>query len=94
MKSLKEQIEVMEAASSGAGIQCIATFKASNWVYFPANELKFNWVDYDYRIKQEPLELWIDVYAEDRYEVASDKNRLLYENQPVKKMVKMREVIE
>lgn len=59
MKTLKEKIEVMQAAEDGAKIE-------SSWVgEFREVDLKnllWNWEEADYRIKPKPIEFWVNVY--------------------------------
>ncbi len=95
MKSLKEKIEVMQAALDEKEIEKCLDGKWNTVIRDPQNII-FNWT-YDYRIKQEPMELMIDVYCKecngwDRYEVASDSNRRRYRKPD--KTIKMREVTE
>ena len=58
MKTLKEKIEVMQAALDGKQVEF--KFNGSEWGRCLVNP-NFGWTDYDYRIKPEPLELWVNV---------------------------------
>lgn len=96
MKTLKEKIEVMQAALDGKEIES-KWLQKGNPEWKSEDMLVFNWVCFDYRIKPEPLEIYIDIYDADtsnpRYEVGSDSNRFKYDGQPFK-TIKVREVTE
>ena len=66
MKPLKEKIEVMQAALDGKEVEWISLNNtASRWTLYPSN--KFDWGTFDFRIKQEPMEFWVNVYPEPNY---------------------------
>ena len=90
MKTLKEKIKVMQAALDGEIVQYRDTF--GNW--YSNNDNLWNWGDYDYRIKPEPMEFIIDIYDGNRYEIASDRNRLMLSKLGKFKTIKVREVME
>jgi len=89
MKTLAEKIEVMQAALDGKQIQKIYR---DEWL--DIMDCQWDWVNCDYRIKQEPMELMIDIYSNDHFEVSSDKNVILYKGTPIIRRIKMREVTE
>ncbi len=93
MKTLKQKIEVMAAALDGKGIEKLTNGEWSQ-LFTPPDKMSFDWNSKDYRVKQEPMEYWVDVYTDGDVEIASDKNRRLYKGRSVEKMVKMREVTE
>ena len=59
MKTLKEKIEIMQAALDGEEIEVYSTI-GNDWV--KTNVPVWNWDNYDYRIKPKPLERWINLY--------------------------------
>jgi len=57
MKTLKEKIEVMQAALVGEEIE---TYNVSgNWLI--TGKPNWDWARFDYRIKPKPLEFWVNV---------------------------------
>ena len=60
--TLKEKIAVMQAALDGADMQ-ITWDGATGWhdIYRP-EEFDWNWGKYDYRIKPQPKEIWVNEY--------------------------------
>lgn len=60
MKTLKEKIEVMQAALDGKGIEFRPAETDHEWRII--DDPLFVWGDYDYHIKQEPIEFWVTVY--------------------------------
>ena len=62
MKSLKEKIKVMQAADDGKEIERYIGGDIG-W-YTPNNpkEINYDWTNQDYRIKQQPMEFWVNVY--------------------------------
>ena len=61
MKTLKEKIEVMQAALDEKEIE-VLRYDSDIWIicYKPS----FNWDINDYRIKPEPLEGWFNIYKD------------------------------
>ena len=95
MKTLKEKIEVMQAALDGEEVQFLGA--DGIWTSFIEKSPVWAWDAFEYRIKPKPMELMIDVFigmnnGQDRYEVASDSNREL--RGIGDKVIKMIEVME
>jgi len=61
MKSLKEKIEVMQAALDGKEIE---RNTGTNNGWQPEPDPDWSWDCWDYRIKPEPMEFWINVYVD------------------------------
>ena len=61
MKTLKEKIEIMQAALDGEEIEVYST-RGDDWV--KTNVPVWNWDNYDYRIKPKPLEFWVNIYSD------------------------------
>ena len=62
MKTLKEKIEVMQAALDGKEIEH-TWIHQNEWITTQTQPYPdFNWQKMDYRIKPEPLEFWINIY--------------------------------
>ena len=65
MKSLKERIDIETAALDGKPIEQALIVKDRAWhleeIVHPDGYI-FDWRCYDYRIKPEPLVLWVNVY--------------------------------
>jgi hypothetical protein len=91
MKSLKEKIEVMQAALDGKEIE--ASEKNGKWA--EASAPNWDWHIYDYRIKPEPREFFVNVYGDgltgELYEL---KQTALSVTSIPKETIKVREVIE
>ena len=94
MKTLIEKIEVMKAALDGKEIEFYNVL--SQWVGFIDSDPLWQWDDYDYRIKLEPMEFWVNVYEDGDYFLhESRKIAESYEEVGVKKKtIKVREVTE
>ena len=61
MKTLSEQIKVMQAALRGEEIQRIYLANGNIWHRFDDIDNCFNWAAYDYRVKPAvPREWWIN----------------------------------
>ena len=90
MKTLKEKIEVMQAALDGKEIE---TKVYGGWDDQPSPE--FNWIDFDYRIKPEPIEFWVNIYRDCRCGDYKTKADALEKASPdVQNTIKVREVTE
>ena len=65
MKTLAEQIEVMQAARGGEQIEiAIDGYRTPKRIWRDADDgVNFNWEFNDYRIKPKPLEFWVNVYS-------------------------------
>lgn len=64
MKTLTEKIRVMQAAEAGKEIEIIrvnAPYK-DDWHF--TDSPAFDWANFDYRIKTEPMELWVNVFED------------------------------
>lgn len=59
MKTLKEKIDVMQAALDGKEIEFIPADTCCEWHVLTRNAPSWNWSEYDYRIKYEPMEFYI-----------------------------------
>jgi hypothetical protein len=63
----KQKIAIMQAAADGKDI--LFRERYVNVQPFTQvrdlNGIPWNWVDYDYKVKQEPLEFWINIYYND-----------------------------
>lgn len=60
MTSLDEKIEIMQAARAGKPIEYRYRYRsgpADGWTDCPATT--WNWADFEYRVKQVPLEAWV-----------------------------------
>lgn len=96
MKTLKEKIEVMQAALDGKDIEY--TPHKDYWEIDPSPS--FNWDRFNYRIKPEPMEFWVNVYEGGETDgelaiylmetVAKDRGAQL----GARKTIKVREVID
>ena len=74
MKTLAEQIAVMQAALDGAEIESIGIgFQCSRdrWVTGPGTE--FNWSDCDYRVKPKPLVRYVVRYSDGTFGTTAHK---------------------
>ena len=93
MKSLKEKIEVMQAALDGKEIESF-TSPSIGWITLKNPEFD-NWAFIDYRIKQEPMTGYVTVYNESpslmfKTLEQAENNRI----SDVVKIIKVREVTE
>lgn len=72
MKSLKEKIEVMQAALDGKGIKYKHKNSSDGFdLRKCVDDYNFNWSEYDYYIKPEPMEFWVNVYEEQNVRLSS-----------------------
>jgi len=64
MKTLKEKIEVMQAALDGKEIE-IKNKHDKEWRLLTGDNkgLMFTWGEFDFRIKQEPMEFWVNTLS-------------------------------
>jgi len=95
MKTLAEKIEVMQAALDGKEIELVRVVGMSGDNFHYTDTPMFDWASFDYRVKPEPMEFWVNVYddfrpclheTEDKAKTASDIG--------TRKTIKVREVIE
>jgi hypothetical protein len=56
-----KSLAVMQAANEGKAIEFRATFQASSFCTMPS-DFNFDWVRYDYRVKEEPKVLYANEY--------------------------------
>ena len=99
MKTLKEKIEVMQAALGGEEIEIInlTSDNGNKWEPLLKPELSpFSWGGFDYRIKPEPMELWVNVYEHDVENAAylTQENASNNKSKHCGRTIKVREVIE
>ena len=67
MKTLKEKIEIMQAAEDGARIEYLLS-DMERWIeYSSPRDLAWDWSSSDYRIKEEPREIWHGVDPQTSY---------------------------
>ena len=62
MKTLKEKIEVMQAAERGEQIQVSVLCSVSESSWRPCPGSIFNWEFNDYRVAPKPFEVWVNIY--------------------------------
>jgi len=65
IKMLLRQIMVMEAYEDGAKIE--HTVQHQNLPWLNINKPSWDWTRYEYRVKPEPLTLWVNVYSAGNY---------------------------
>ena len=97
MKTLKEKIEVMQAALDGEKIEVITFDGLNSWVEISVNaeKIQWCWADMDYRIKPEPMEFWVNVYSNDiSAAYRTEKEAVSATNSGYTKTIKVREVID
>jgi len=91
MKTLAEKIKVMQAALDGKEIEILSC--SDNWVQ--SNAQTWDWCNNDYRIKQEPVEFWVNVHDSGYLEVLPNTLATIKAaNVHIIKTIKVREVIE
>ena len=61
MKTLKEKIEVMQAALDGKKVERYVGVSFGWVVLTNPCEVEYDWCNQKYRVKPEPLELWVNV---------------------------------
>jgi len=97
MKTLAEKIEVMQAALDGKEID-VKHRVADDWTTASGEGIEFSWGEYDFRIKPEPIEFYVNIYnymedlpcgAHKTLKEAQDKA-----SHKIIRTVKVREVIE
>ena len=95
MKTLKERIEIMQACLDGKEIEYISTTRYGGELWSKSSNHNFNWDVYDYRIKPEPMVLWINTEESDHicygYRRIEDAERLATSPKKFRKFI---EVIE
>ena len=64
MKALAEKIEVMQAAEGGAEIEIVKVTGMGGDSFHSTDCPMFDWANFDYRIKKEPMEFWVNVYKD------------------------------
>jgi len=89
----KQAREVMQAFEGGAEIESKAERREGAWFY--ADDPCWDWVDYNYRIKPEPLVLWVNVIPGQEPQAYTREMRAVQELKfDVGRTIKMIEVIE
>ena len=102
MKTLKEKIDIMQAALDGESVeeQLVSTLDSRRWLslepVIDRNYMTFDWVKYDYRIKPEPLEFYVSVTGDTPSCVNTSKGYVeeIVDNDPEWRIIKVREVVE
>ena len=96
-KTLKEKIEVMQAALDGKEIE-YKNCASNKWNKCSEPEMNFEyWGCGDYRIKPEPMEFWVNVYNCDDIEIFTHKESAEIAGRCTSnfiKTIKVREVLE
>ena len=88
IKDAQDKIEVMQAFIEGKEIQLRRRVSGTNWAISPAPA--WAWDSFDYRIKPEPIELWITYYSQDHPRPAvytTDPTKTVPPSRRVKKIV-------
>lgn len=91
MKTLKEKIEVMQAALERKEIE-LNSPTIDNWkqVNYDNQDIVWDWFKYDYRVKPEPMEFWVSIFDSGSTIISAT-----YAEAPANtKTIKVREVIE
>ena len=65
MSSTYKKIAVMQAFEAGKAIEHTVKGKSLPWL--DTDEPWWDWVSYEYRVKPEPLTLWVNIYSEGDY---------------------------
>ena len=99
MKTLKERIEIEQAYLDGKLIEFKPKGSPGSWYFVPQNEknIVFQWEYNDYRIKQEPMEFWVNVYEDLDYGLFHNKDNADFAANGIPsfiKTIKMREVTD
>jgi len=97
MKTLAEKIEVMQAALDGKKIR----YRIVDGLWStPAGQSEltvFNWAEFDYEVKPEPIEFWINIYSREkdfRWAYQTEEEAANSAAYGYLKTIKVREVIE
>ena len=94
MKTLKEKIAVMQAALDGKEIECV---NRPSYEWFAITDPDWQWRVCDYRIKQEPMEFWVNICPNGNILSAHETEATSVENARLVagvKSIKAREVTE
>lgn len=95
MKTLKEKIEVMQAALYGKEVQFFNS--SGEWQDLEDEEPLWDWDQFDYRIKPTPLEFWVNVHANLTHAVevfTTEGDAEIHAKHSKVKTIKVREVME
>ena len=94
MKTLEQKIEVMQSALAGKKIEIMNLTRDNKWEPLFRPELSpFSWGGFDYRIKPEPMEFWVNVRDSGVLDVCSSEDSALkIADSKVIKTIKVREV--
>jgi len=90
-KTLQEKIAVMQAAAEGKKIEFRDLVYVA-WADCP--NPKWNWGYFDYRVKPEPREFWINLYPCNMYPYDSKESADLCASTARLECIHVREVIE
>lgn len=71
MKTTAEKIAVMQAFEDGKVVMCRPFGLAA---YHLGKEPSWNWGKYDYWVKPEPAEVWVNIYDDGDYKVYTSES--------------------
>ena len=93
MKSLKQRTEIQQACLDGKVIR-LKSYENDTWIDC-IEDPEFDWFQYDYEVKPEPLERWTNSYDSGYFDVAyKTKEEAFYNIGSALKTIKMVEVVE
>lgn len=94
MKSLKERTEIQQAKLNGKQTEFIPIPTGRLHTWTDNNDDIFDWTEYDFRIKREPMEIWVS-FGEDDFMLGASLNRKdLVAGYLSKRLAKFIELIE
>ena len=95
MKTLADKIDVMLAAQDGKEIeQSRAEFRDGEWIrVHDQDECTFNWGKYDYRIKPEPREFYVNFFSDGGEAIYRTKEEAVFGSSQCE-TIKVREVTD
>lgn len=97
MKTLKERIEVEQAALEGKLINSKSNNgDCATYNIMVGGDFIFDWANHDYEVKPWPLEFWVNVFENDSTALAYKSEERAKEQKisSVLKTIKVREVLE
>jgi len=98
MTDLATKIKIMQAALDGKEVEYLDTRYTTEWAGYKNTEPSWRWNDFDYRIKPEPMELWVNVWSDREtnlcWESKENAEAAAHGVPGYIKSVKFREVIE
>ena len=97
MRSLKERIAIEQRAADGEFLQWTSEmypeWQTIDHTISPS--FIFDWLEKDYRIKQSPMEFWVNVYDDSIYVHKTQKRAESFQERNVEmRTIKVREVTE